>query len=206
MQTVKEFLSEKELNVVKEDHEKMFYDSFMYDGLVSERVLESIKNVYGEVGLELVAKNFARREFESTTNMSVNEYIEYYGENDTLVKDKQLKAAQEMYANIANFVKSFKKPVIVGTVWVRTESSREEDISFLVDYWGFERELMEAMSDKEVYVGAELLKMEDVGSLNLKVELDGEGMIWENMKDEVAFRRYPLSKVALSDDLYYKTK
>lgn len=88
METVKEFLSEKELTDIRMNHEQMFYESFMHDGLICETALEAIEDSCGEDGLEKIARGYARKEFDRTIDMTVEEYIDYYGDNDTTVASK----------------------------------------------------------------------------------------------------------------------
>ncbi|MGX6979008.1 hypothetical protein ACWN8V_07095 [Vagococcus elongatus] len=88
MKTVKEFLSEEELADVRKNHEQMFYESFMYDGLIYDTALKAIEECCGEDGLKKIARGYARKEFDRTIDMTVEEYIDYYGDNDTTVASK----------------------------------------------------------------------------------------------------------------------
>lgn len=118
---VKDFLSEKELSMVREDVEQMFYESFKFDGLVSEEILKPIKDVYGEVGLDLVSRKFAENEFLKAVDMTLVDWNEYFGENESVVinKWKMIEAKEKLNSILKRgntFYLRVNKPNLIGTL------------------------------------------------------------------------------------------
>ena len=108
--TVREFLTEEEIGWA--DNREMLYEAFKYDGMVDEKILSAIEKVYGEDGLEKVSRKFAEDEFEKTLDMTLDKWIEYYGDNDTIVADKlekireeKIKEATELYMALSEAFK-----------------------------------------------------------------------------------------------------